>query len=163
MVSPCRAMSMKSALRECLPAQHRHSERQRRISVYCTFRTVLINTSRREGMVKLNPRAQESSEGRILGPSGRRLWPTKGETTHYILCVASLLHPLLSLTHWIFGALSLPYKSSSHSAKCVRCAPPAAAGCVEGGDGPVGPRVLRVLRFDSHFVAEGCGIAAVRR
>ena len=150
---------MKSALRKCLPAQHRHSERQRRISVYCTFRTVLINTSRREGMVKLNPRAQESSEGRVLGPSGRRLWPTKGETTHYILCVASLLHPLLSLTHWIFGALSLPYKSSSHSAKCVRCAPPAAAGCVEGGDGPVGPRVLRVLRFDSHFVAEGCGIA----
>ena len=34
----------------------------------------------------------------------------------------ALLHPLLSLTHWIFRSLMLPYKSSSHSAKCVRCA-----------------------------------------
>ena len=31
-----------------------------------------------------------------------------------MICASlSLLHPLLSLTHWIFGALSLPYKSSS--------------------------------------------------
>ena len=37
----------------------------------------------------------------------------KGETTHYILCVAPLLHPLLLLTHWIFRSLMLPYKSSS--------------------------------------------------
>ena len=38
-------------------------------------------------------------------------------------CVSlALLHPLLSLTHWIFRLLMLPYKSSSHSAKCVRCA-----------------------------------------
>ena len=82
-----------------------------------------------------------------LGAKGcvERLHPT-GETTHYILCVAPLLHPLLSLTHWIFRSLMLPYKSSSHSAstavtdsldfrvadaplqiqfasaKCVRCA-----------------------------------------
>ena len=28
----------------------------------------------------------------------------------------------LSPTHWIFRSLMLPYKSSSHSAKCVRCA-----------------------------------------
>ena len=49
------------------------------------------------------------------------LHPT-GKTAHYILCVAPLLHPLLSLTHWIFRSLMLPYKSSSHSAKCVRCA-----------------------------------------
>ena len=58
-----------------------------------------------------------------LGAKGcvERLRPT-GETTHYILCVAPLLHPLLSLTHWIFRSLMLPYKSSSHSAKCVRCA-----------------------------------------
>ena len=34
----------------------------------------------------------------------------------------AFLHPLLSLTHWIFRSLVLPYKSSSHSAKCVRCA-----------------------------------------
>ena len=46
----------------------------------------------------------------------------KGETTHYDLCVALLLHPLLSLTHWIFRSLMLPYKSSSHSANHVRCA-----------------------------------------
>ena len=26
---------------------------------------------------------------------------------------SSLVHPLLSLTHWIFGSLMLPYKSSS--------------------------------------------------
>ena len=58
-----------------------------------------------------------------LGAKGcvERLRPTE-ETTHYILCVAPLLHPLLSLTHWIFRSLMLPYKSSSHSAKCVRCA-----------------------------------------
>ena len=37
----------------------------------------------------------------------------RGETTHYILRVALLLHPLLSLTHWIFRSLMLPYKSSS--------------------------------------------------
>ena len=92
-------------------------------------------------------------------PRLRRYFHLKVKRLTTFCASLTLLHPLLSLTHWIFGALSLPYKSSSHSAKCVRCAPPAAAGCVEGGDGPVGPRVLRVLRFDSHFVAEGCGIA----
>ena len=35
---------------------------------------------------------------------------------------SSLVHPLLSLTHWIFRSLMLPYKSSSHSANHVRCA-----------------------------------------
>ena len=40
-----------------------------------------------------------------------------------IFCASlTLLHTLLSLTHWIFGSLMLPYKSSSHSAKYVRCA-----------------------------------------
>ena len=58
-----------------------------------------------------------------LGAKGcaERLHPT-GKTTHYILCAAPLLHPLLSLTHWIFRSLMLPYKSSSHSANHVRCA-----------------------------------------
>ena len=58
-----------------------------------------------------------------LGAKGcvERLHPT-GETTHYDLCVAGASAPLLSLTHWIFRSLMLPYKSSSHSAKCVRCA-----------------------------------------
>ena len=79
---------------------------------------------------------------RVDGPLARGLWPPdggrlctrvvspQGETTHYILCVAPLLHPLLSLTHWIFRSLMLPYKSSSHSAKCVRC-----ASLRSGGDG----------------------------
>ena len=31
----------------------------------------------------------------------------RGETTHYILCVALLLQPLLSLTHWIFRSLCI--------------------------------------------------------
>ena len=40
-----------------------------------------------------------------------------------MICASlALLQPLLSLTHWIFRSLMLPYKSSSHSAKCVRCA-----------------------------------------
>ena len=48
-------------------------------------------------------------------------YTTKRLTTFCALL--ALLHPLLSLTHWIFRSLILPYKSSSHSAKCVRCAP----------------------------------------
>ena len=41
-----------------------------------------------------------------------------------MICASlALLHPLLSLTHWIFRSLMLPYKSSSHSANHVRCAP----------------------------------------
>ena len=40
-----------------------------------------------------------------------------------MICASlALLHPLLSLTHWIFRSLMLPYKSSSHSANHVRCA-----------------------------------------
>ena len=38
-----------------------------------------------------------------------------------MICASlALLQPLLSLTHWIFGSLMLPYKSSSRSAKYVR-------------------------------------------
>ena len=40
-----------------------------------------------------------------------------------MICASlALLHLLLSLTHWIFRSLMLPYKSSSHSANHVRCA-----------------------------------------
>ena len=48
--------------------------------------------------------------------------PLKGKQLTTFCASLALLHPLLSLTHWIFGSLMLPYKSSSHSAKCVRCA-----------------------------------------
>ena len=48
--------------------------------------------------------------------------PLKGKRLTTFCASLALLHPLLSLTHWIFRSLTLPYKSSSHSAKCVRCA-----------------------------------------
>ena len=45
---------------------------------------------------------------RVVSPQGKRLT---------MICASlALLHPLLSLTHWIFRSLVLPYKSSSHSA-----------------------------------------------
>jgi len=51
---------------------------------------------------------------RVVSPQGKRLT---------MICASlALLHPLLSLTHWIFRSLMLPYKSSSHSANHVRCA-----------------------------------------
>ena len=49
--------------------------------------------------------------------------PLKGKRLTTFCASLALLHPPLSLTHWIFRSLMLPYKSSSHSAKCVRCAP----------------------------------------
>ena len=49
--------------------------------------------------------------------------PLRGKRLTTFCASLALLHPLLSLTHWIFRSLMLPYKSSSHSAKCVRCAP----------------------------------------
>ncbi len=51
---------------------------------------------------------------RVVSPQGKRLT---------MICASlALLHPLLSLTHWIFRSLMLPYKSSSHSANHVCCA-----------------------------------------
>ncbi len=64
--------------------------------------------------------------GRNDGNGGRlfyNLRPLKGKRLTTFCASLALLHPLLSLTHWIFRSLMLPYKSSSHSAKCVRCAP----------------------------------------
>ena len=49
--------------------------------------------------------------------------PLKGKRLTTFCASLALLHPLLSLTHWIFRSLMLPYKSSSHSAKCVHYAP----------------------------------------
>ena len=42
----------------------------------------------------------------------------------------------LSPTHWIFRSLMLPYKSSSHSAKCVRCASLRSGGAADWRSGP---------------------------
>ena len=42
--------------------------------------------------------------------------PLKGKRLTMICASLAFLHPLLSLTHWIFRLLMLPYKSSSHSA-----------------------------------------------
>ena len=51
---------------------------------------------------------------RVVSPQGKRLT---------MICASlALLYPLLSLTHWIFRSLMLPYKSSSHSANHVCCA-----------------------------------------
>ena len=40
-------------------------------------------------------------------------FPPKGKRLTTFCASLSLLHPLLSLTHWIFRSLMLPYKSSS--------------------------------------------------
>ena len=64
--------------------------------------------------------------------------PLKGKRLTTFCASLALLHPLLSLTHWIFRSLMLPYKSSSHSAKCVRCAP-------QGDTTTLGPKGRRPL------------------
>ena len=82
------------------------------------------NTHRPRGRYQ-NPRPERPSNLRTLrtfGAKPRQPSPLKGKRLTYDLCVALLLHPLLSLTHWIFRSLMLPYKSSSHSANHVRCA-----------------------------------------
>ena len=78
--------------------------------------------------------------------------------THWILrslCSPTnpvrIVHPLLSLTHWIFRSLMLPYKSSSHSAKCVRC-----ASLLLKGQGQRVQRVQKVQRVQrGRIAAEG--------
>ena len=62
--------------------------------------------------------------------------PLKGKRLTTFCAALALLHPLLSLTHWIFRSLMLPYKSSSHSAKCVRCAPLRSEGAADWRPGP---------------------------
>ncbi len=57
-----------------------------------------------------------------MGQRFYNLRPLKGKRLTTFCALLALLHPLLSLTHWIFRSLMLHYKSSSHSAKCVRCA-----------------------------------------
>ena len=81
----------------------------------------------------------------VLPPTGGIInsLPLKGKRLTTFCASLTFLHPLLSLTHWIFRSLTLPYKSSSHSAKCVRCAPQS------GNPQPSGPKApsnLRTLR-----------------
>ena len=58
-----------------------------------------------------------------------------------MICASlTLLHPLLSLTHWIFRSLMLPYKSSSHSANHVRCASLRSRGIKKGSKGAEGSK-----------------------
>ena len=51
----------------------------------------------------------------VLPPTGGIInsLPLKGKRLTTFCASLTLLHPLLSLTHWIFGSLMLPYKSSS--------------------------------------------------
>ena len=85
MVSPLRAMSMKSALRECLTAGLVILSRRRRISVHAVVSYLFINTSRREGTTNKanttllrslpapairNPQAAGLSNLRTLRPRG---------------------------------------------------------------------------------------------
>ena len=50
---------------------------------------------------------------------------------------SSLVHPLLSLTHWIFRSLMLPYKSSSLVQNVF-----AVHRFAQGGDSPMGLKVV---------------------
>ncbi len=59
--------------------------------------------------------------------------PLKGKRLTTFCASLALLYPLLSLTHWIFRSLMLPYKSSSHIANHVRCASLRSGGPPIGG------------------------------
>ncbi len=72
--------------------------------------------------------------GRCPAPAGLAVMAPKGETTHYILRVASA------------------------PSKCVRCAPPAAAGCIERLCSlPLRGKVAAPPQFIAPFPREGGG------
>ena len=73
------------------------------------------------------------AEGRPRLTHGPRAASPQGKRLTMICASLALLHPLLSLTHWIFRSLMLPYKSSSHSANHVRCASLRSRGSGRGG------------------------------
>ena len=92
---------------------------------------------RKTGQPRFTPRNASCVPFRGRGPrSGEGVDGGKNDYDILILCLIALkgkrlttfcaslalLPPLLSLTHWSFRSLMLLYKSSSHSAKCVRCA-----------------------------------------
>ena len=62
--------------------------------------------------------------------------PLKGKRLTTFCASLALLHLLLSLTHWIFRSLMLPYKSSSHSANHVRSVHRFAQGAADWRSGP---------------------------
>ena len=105
-VSPSRAMLMKSALRINLSASY-------------VMKSILVIS---RCAAHPYPAAPDFLHGKACHTILRSLCSLTARLspTHNILCVTAFLHPLLSLTHWIFGSLMLPYKSSSHSAKYVR-------------------------------------------
>ena len=85
----------------------------------------------------------EMTEG--AGRLFHNLRPLKGKRLTTFCASLALLHPLLSLTHWIFRSLMLPYKSSSHSAKCVRCAP-------KGATTLINPCILLLKIVENHKI-----------
>ena len=90
------------ALRFCIGENKRPSLWARPSGAFLYFRRDL--RLRRRG--SYSPRLTHGP--RVVSPQGKRLT---------MICASlALLHPLLSLTHWIFRVLMLPYKSSSHSA-----------------------------------------------
>ena len=122
-----------SAISLRLTAGHRHPERSEGSRYPSIVTPSLVTASRRSDVRLLNsrravfPKAGGGARLRRRGdspalPRGLRVVSPKGKRLTTFCASLTLLHPLLSLTHWIFGSLSLSYKSSSHSAKCVRCA-----------------------------------------
>ena len=93
--------------------------------------------SRNASCVPFRGRGPRSGEGMDGGKNDYDililcLIALKGKRLTTFCASLALLHPLLSLTHWIFRSLMLPYKSSSHSAKCVRYAPRGATITLSG-------------------------------
>ena len=104
----------------------------RAMNFICHFAAVVgaFKIKGRLFFIKPHNRADSAKENKPTGPSAR--WKCippypaapdfhlKVKRLTMICALLALLHPLLSLTHWIFGSLMLPYKSSSHSAKYAR-------------------------------------------
>jgi hypothetical protein len=62
-----------------------------------------------------------------------------------------------------FHRNSQSFEQNVDNLKGLPQAAPGSEGAKGKVDGPFGPRVLKILRFDSGKAAEGCGIAASRR
>ena len=102
-----------------LPAGHCHSERSEESRCLSLVISMPINTSRREDIRLSDDRHQKAvfpkARGTIPPPLAayKTHRPLKGKRLTTFCASPALLQPLLSLTHWIFRSLMLPYKSSS--------------------------------------------------